>query len=64
MRQIYQFFTDEAGQDVVEYSLLLVLVAAIGLIAMTVLGVPIKNLINKATGRLSEVAETDPFTGQ
>lgn len=52
-----RFVNDEGGQDIVEYSLLLTLVATIALLAVTMLGVPIRTLINSAATRIN--AATD-----
>lgn len=56
------FIRNESGQDIVEYSLMLVLVAAVAVLAMTAFGVPIRTLINSAASKLSAAAEAEPFS--
>ena len=51
---IQQFFQDENGQTLVEYGLLLVLVALVAISVVTVLGSKIKSsLYDKANAQLS-----------
>ncbi|HWQ34317.1 MAG TPA: hypothetical protein VNQ79_15825 [Blastocatellia bacterium] len=53
----------QRGQSIVEFSLLLVLTAAIGLLAMTMLGVPLRNLISRAGAAINTAAEAEPVRG-
>jgi Flp pilus assembly pilin Flp len=45
---------DESGQDVVEYSLLLVLIGAVAVIALTAMGTSIQSIFSKITVQLSQ----------
>lgn len=51
----------ERGQTVVEYSLMLVLVAALAIFVFTAFGGSISNLINRAAARVSQAAQTEPL---
>lgn len=55
---IRQFITDESGQDLVEYSLMLVLIAAAALIALTALGQSIAGVFTKTSERITSAANT------
>lgn len=48
------FLRDESGQDIVEYSLLLVLIGIAALIALTAMGTSISNIFSKVSDKLSE----------
>lgn len=48
------FLRDEYGQDVVEYSLLLVLIGALAVITLTAMGTSIQSVFSKITGKLSQ----------
>jgi Flp pilus assembly pilin Flp len=50
---IRRFITDEQGQDVVEYSLLLVLIGATALFVLTAMGQSISAIFGKINNRLS-----------
>jgi Flp pilus assembly pilin Flp len=50
---IKKFFSDESGQDIVEYSLLLVLIGAAALFVLTAMGTSITNIFNKISSKLS-----------
>jgi Flp pilus assembly pilin Flp len=47
------FLGDERGQDVVEYSLLLVLLGAVAFLALTAMGASISSIFTKINNRLS-----------
>ena len=47
------FVKDEEGQDVVEYSLLLVLIAAASIFVLTAMGTSIGSIFSKVNTRLS-----------
>ena len=47
------FLKDEEGQDVVEYSLLLVLIAAASIFVLTAMGASIGSIFSKVNTRLS-----------
>ena len=44
---IKQFINDESGQDIVEYSLLLVLIGAAAILILTGMGTSITNIFQK-----------------
>lgn len=50
---IGKFIKDEQGQDIVEYSLLLVLIGATALFVLTAMGTNISQIFNKINERLS-----------
>ena len=50
---ITQFLKDESGQDVVEYSLLLVLIGTAALFVLSSMGVSIGQIFNKINSKLS-----------
>jgi pilus assembly protein Flp/PilA len=47
-----QFLKDESGQDIVEYSLLLVLIGAAAVFILTTMGASISNIFNKINTKL------------
>lgn len=51
---IKQFLTDETGQDIVEYSLLLVLIGAAAIFVLTAMSTSISSIFRKINDRLSE----------
>lgn len=50
---IKDFWTDESGQDIVEYSLLLVLIGAAAVFILTAMGESISQIFSKINARLS-----------
>ena len=50
---ISRFLRDEGGQDIVEYSLLLVLIGAAALFVLTAMGTSITAIFSKINDRLS-----------
>lgn len=54
---IKQFLHDEEGQDIVEYSLLLVLIAAAAVFILTSIGASISAIFSKINTRLSTANE-------
>lgn len=50
---IRKFIKDEQGQDIVEYSLLLVLIGATALFVLTAMGKSITEIFSKINTRLS-----------
>ncbi len=50
---IKEFLKDEQGQDIVEYSLLLVLIGAAALFVLTAMGTSITAIFSKINVRLS-----------
>lgn len=50
---IKDFWTDESGQDIVEYSLLLVLIGAAAVFILTAMGSSISAIFSKINTRLS-----------
>ena len=55
---IRKFITDEQGQDIVEYSLLLVLIGATALFVLTAMGASISSIFAKINNRLSTANAT------
>lgn len=51
---IKNFLKDEQGQDIVEYSLLLVLIGAAALFVLTAMGTSITAIFSKINTRLSD----------
>ncbi|MDX2032135.1 MAG: Flp family type IVb pilin [Blastocatellia bacterium] len=51
---IKNFLNDEQGQDIVEYSLLLVLIGAAALFVLTAMGTSITQIFSKINTRLSD----------
>jgi pilus assembly protein Flp/PilA len=49
---IKQFLKDECGQDIVEYSLLLVLIGAAAIFILTTMGASITNIFSKINTKL------------
>jgi Flp pilus assembly pilin Flp len=49
---IREFIKDEQGQDIVEYSLLLVLIGAAAIFVLTTMGQSISGIFNKINDRL------------
>ncbi|HKX26514.1 MAG TPA: Flp family type IVb pilin [Blastocatellia bacterium] len=49
---IREFLRDEQGQDVVEYSLLLVLIGAAAVFVITAMGTSVKNIFNQLSSKL------------
>jgi len=47
---------DERGQDIVEYSLLLVLIGAIAILALTAMGANVSSIFSKLSDRLSSAS--------
>lgn len=54
---IQEFLKDEQGQDIVEYSLLLVLIGAAAVFVLTAMGTSISQIFSKINGRLSTANE-------
>ena len=50
---VKQFLQDEQGQDIVEYSLLLVLIGAAAVFILTAMGTAISEIFSKINARLS-----------
>lgn len=50
---IKQFISDESGQDIVEYSLLLVLIGAAAIFLLTAMGQSISQIFSKINDRLA-----------
>ncbi len=50
---IREFIKDEQGQDIVEYSLLLVLIGAAAVFVLTTMGQSITNIFTKINTKLS-----------
>ncbi len=55
---INNFLKDESGQDVVEYSLLIVLIGTVALIYLTGLGLNIATLLQNIGAKLELVSDT------
>lgn len=50
---VQDFVQDEQGQDIVEYSLLLVLIGAAAIFVLTTMGQSISSIFNKINDRLT-----------
>jgi Flp pilus assembly pilin Flp len=50
------FLGDQRGQDIVEYSLLLVLIGVVALLALTAMGANITSIFTKINDRLNSAA--------
>ena len=57
---IKQFLKDESGQDIVEYSLLLVLIGAVAVLILTGMGTSIGSIFNKISGSLNSANTAIP----
>ncbi len=55
---IKQFLTDEQGQDVVEYSLMLVIIGTLVLIYLTGVGLNIASILSKIGDKLELISNT------
>ena len=51
-----KFFNDENGQGMVEYGLIIALVAVAVIVSLTALGGSVKNIFNRATSALDAVS--------
>ena len=51
------FIKDESGQDIVEYSLLLVLIGAAALFVLSIMGVSISQIFSKINTKLTSANE-------
>lgn len=56
MNFIRNFINDEQGQDLVEYSLLLVLIAAAAMFALTAIGQSVTQLFSKLNGTITDAS--------
>lgn len=52
MNWIREFIRDEGGSDLVEYSLLIVLIGATGVFLLTSIGISVSDLFSKVGGKL------------
>ena len=52
---IRRLWTDESGQDLVEYALLLVLITLVVIVAMRILGPAIANFFNDVSDNLNTI---------
>ena len=55
---IRQFITDEGGQDIVEYALLLTLISAAAITVLTYLGQSISGILTKTSERITNAANS------
>lgn len=58
INKLKQFLTEERGQDMVEYSLLLVLIGTIVLIYLTGMGMNLSNLLQQIGDRLDFISRS------
>ena len=59
MLELFQaLWTDESGQDLAEYALLIALIALAVIVAVTLLGGTIRNVFNTISTKLSTVPGT------
>jgi Flp pilus assembly pilin Flp len=56
--RLRQFLTDESGQDVVEYSLMLVLIGTLVLIYLTGVGLNVATLLSKIGSKLETMSNS------
>jgi Flp pilus assembly pilin Flp len=56
--KLRQFLTDESGQDVVEYSLMLVLIGTLVLIYLTGVGFNVATLLSKIGTKLETMSNS------
>ena len=57
LKAVKRFVTDEAGQDIVEYSLLLVLIGAAALFVLSIMGQSISQIFSKINTKLTSANE-------
>ncbi len=55
---LQKFINDEKGQDIVEYSLLLVLIGAAAIFILTTMGTSISSIFSKINTRLSSANDS------
>jgi pilus assembly protein Flp/PilA len=60
---IKQFLKDERGQDIVEYSLLLVLIGAAAILILTTMGTSINSIFTKISNKLQQADAAIPSGG-
>jgi Flp pilus assembly pilin Flp len=60
---IKQFLKDERGQDIVEYSLLLVLIGAVAVLILTGMGTSISSIFTKIKSTLDNADQSIPQSG-
>lgn len=58
-----QFLKDESGQDIVEYSLLLVLIGAVAVLILTGMGTSINSIFTKIQTSLNQADAGIPPSG-
>jgi Flp pilus assembly pilin Flp len=58
INKLKQFLTEDSGQDMVEYSLLLVLIGTIVLIYLTGMGMNLANLLQQIGDKLDFVSRS------
>ncbi|MFM8395635.1 MAG: Flp family type IVb pilin [Acidobacteriota bacterium] len=56
--RLQRFIQDEKGQDIVEYSLLLVLIGAAAIFILTTMGTSISSIFSKINTRLSSANDS------
>ena len=56
------FFKNESGQGMVEYGLILALIAVVVIVALTTLGGKVKGIFNSAADKLSTDSTTSTTT--
>lgn len=64
INRIKNFIADEQGQDIVEYSLLLVLIGAASLFILTAMGTSISQIFQKINERLASANASISGGGQ
>jgi len=57
---VRQFLTDERGQDLVEYSLLLVLLGGLALVYLSAIGASVASVFSKLGNRLADAGSSLP----
>ncbi|MEY4166972.1 MAG: Flp family type IVb pilin [Blastocatellia bacterium] len=56
--QLSRFITDDQGQDLVEYSLILVLIGTVALIFISGMGVSVSGIISTVSQKLESVSNS------
>jgi Flp pilus assembly pilin Flp len=60
MQQARSFLADERGQDMVEYSLLLVLIGSVAIIYLTGIGINVSSILNKVSAKVESTDNAIP----
>ncbi len=61
-KMLQKFISDESGATMVEYGLMVALIAVVCIVGVTFLGVQLNTLFNEVGGEISNVTPADPST--